>query len=82
MNWVASREIYEPLHSTTLLPFYEALVAILTKSEPTPALFSTRHMCVQLRSLSHARLLKDYHLYRAKIFTLSLPNTLRLNPVV
>lgn len=30
---------------------------------------------------SHARSLKDYHLYRAKIHTLSLPNTLHLIPV-
>lgn len=41
-------------------------------------------MCVQLRLLYHARLLKDYHLYRADIYfqTLSLPNSLLLNPVV
>jgi hypothetical protein len=28
----------------------------------------TRHMCVQLQSLSHAQVLKDYNLFRAEIY--------------
>ena len=36
-------------------------------------------MCVQLRALPYARLLKDYHLYVPILVTFSLPNTLLLS---
>lgn len=37
-----------------------------------------RHMCVQLRGSSHARLLKDYFFYVPRLIALQLPNTLLL----